>query len=111
MNRPFASKVALVTGGNVGLGRAASLAFAQEGAKVVVSARRVEEGEETVKMIKDAGGEAIFIRTDMSEKADIEALINRTVETYGRLDFAFNNAGIEGTPFVSTVEYSRGDLE
>ena len=107
MNGQFQGKVALVTGGNSGLGKASALAFAKEGAKVVLSARRAEEGAQVAQLIKDAGGEAFFARADMSEKADIEALIARTVEAYGRLDFAVNNAGIEGTLFVPTADYSE----
>jgi NAD(P)-dependent dehydrogenase (short-subunit alcohol dehydrogenase family) len=107
MNGQFTGKVALVTGSNSGLGKATALAFAQEGAKVVLSARRAEEGAQVARLIKDAGGEAVFVRADVSEKADIEALIARAVEAYGRLDFAVNNAGIEGTLFVPTADYSE----
>ena len=107
MDRQFEGKVALVTGGNAGLGKASALAFARQGAKVVISARRAEEGEQTAAMIREVGGEATFVRADMSKRADIEALITRTVETYGRLDFAFNNAGVEGTPFIPTADYSE----
>jgi NAD(P)-dependent dehydrogenase (short-subunit alcohol dehydrogenase family) len=89
-------KIALVTGGGSGIGRAAALAFAREGAKVVVADVVAEGGRETVQMIKKADGEAIFVKTDVSKAAEVEALINKTVETYGRLDCAFNNAGIEG---------------
>ena len=70
MNGQFKGKVALVTGGNSGLGKASALAFAKEGAKVVISARRAEEGAQVAQLIKDAGGEALFVRADMSEKAD-----------------------------------------
>ena len=89
-------KVALVTGAGSGIGRATALVFAREGAKVVVSDIVVEGGEETVQQIKAAGGEAIFVKADVSKGADVEALITQTVETCGRLDCAFNNAGIEG---------------
>lgn len=89
----FEGKVALVTGGNSGMGKATALAFAKEGARVVISARRVPEGVETVEMIRKAGGEAIFIKTDVTKTNEIEALIRKIVETYDRLDFAFNNAG------------------
>jgi NAD(P)-dependent dehydrogenase (short-subunit alcohol dehydrogenase family) len=107
MSAGISGKVALVTGGSSGIGRAASLAFAREGARVVVAARRIEQGEETTTLIREAGGEGIFVRADMSRRADIEALVEQTVATYGRLDFAFNNAGIEGTPFVPTADYSE----
>lgn len=96
MTNQFTNKVALVTGGSSGIGRATSLAFAREGAKVVVADVQVAGGEETVRLIQAAGGEAIFVKTDVSQAADVEAMVNRTVETYGRLDCAFNNAGITG---------------
>jgi NAD(P)-dependent dehydrogenase (short-subunit alcohol dehydrogenase family) len=84
MDRQFEGKVALVTGGNVGLGKASAFAFARQGAKVVISARRAEEGEQTAAMIREIGGEVTFVRADMSMRTDIETLITRTVETYGR---------------------------
>lgn len=97
-------KVALVTGGGSGIGRASALTFAREGAKVVVSDIVVEGGEETVQLIQKAGGEAIFVRTDVSKMAEVEALLNKAVATYGRLDCAHNNAGIEG-PGATTTDY------
>jgi len=96
-------KVALITGGGSGIGRATSLLFAKEGAKVVVADYNAEGGERTVRMIKDAGGEAVFRAADVSKPTDVEALVNKTVATYGRLDCAFNNAGIEGE-FALTPE-------
>src|SRR5437867_8084998 len=92
----LAEKVAFVTGAGSGIGRASALTFAREGAKVVVADVVVEGGEETVGMIKRAGGEALFVRADVSQAAEVEALINKTLATYGRLDCAHNNAGIEG---------------
>jgi NAD(P)-dependent dehydrogenase (short-subunit alcohol dehydrogenase family) len=97
MTKQFGGKVALVTGGSSGIGRAAASAFAGEGANVVVADVLVEGGEETVRMIKEAGGEAIFVKTDVSKATEVEALIKKAVETYGRLDCAINNAGVEGT--------------
>jgi len=96
-------KVALVTGAASGIGRQSALAFARAGAKVVVSDVTVDAGEETVKMIKDAGGEAFFVKADVSKSADVKALIAKAVEKYGKLDCAHNNAGIEGDP-VPCVE-------
>jgi NAD(P)-dependent dehydrogenase (short-subunit alcohol dehydrogenase family) len=89
-------KVALVTGASAGIGRESALAFASAGARVVVSDVVVDGGEETVAGIEAAGGEAMFVRADVSQTAEVEALVDRTVETYGRLDCAHNNAGIEG---------------
>lgn len=100
----IAGKVALVTGGSSGIGRATALAFAREGAKVVVADVLVDGGEETAQMIREAGGEAMFIRTDVSQAAEVEALINKVVSTYGRLDCAHNNAGIEGVR-ADTADY------
>ena len=101
-----AGKIALVTGGSSGIGRASSLAFAREGAKVVVSDVSAEAGQETVQLIQNAGGEASFVAADVSKAAEVEALIATCVDTYGRLDCAHNNAGIEG-PGAPTAEYSE----
>lgn len=102
----FADKVALITGGSTGIGRATALVFAREGAKVVVASRGVEGGEETVRLIKDIGGEAFFVKTDVAKASEVEALVNKVVETYGRLDIAFNNAGVEGQvkPIIEQTE-------
>jgi NAD(P)-dependent dehydrogenase (short-subunit alcohol dehydrogenase family) len=96
MTKQFEGKVALVTGGASGIGGASALAFAREGAKTVVADVLVEGGEETVRIIKEARGDAFFVRTDVSKAAEVEALIQKIVETYGRLDYAHNNAGIAG---------------
>src|SRR5499426_480864 len=93
----FTGKVALITGGNAGIGRATAIEFAQHGAKVVITGRREKEGHEVIAEIKALGGEAIFAKTDVSKESDVKAMIERTLETFGRLDFAFNNAGIEET--------------
>jgi NAD(P)-dependent dehydrogenase (short-subunit alcohol dehydrogenase family) len=97
-------KVALVTGAAAGIGRATALAFAEAGAKVVVSDIQAAGSEETVSLIKAADGDAIFVQTDVARGADIAALVHTTLEHYGRLDYACNNAGIEGTP-ATTAEY------
>src|SRR5271156_5012281 len=98
----FQGKVAIVTGGTSGIGRAAAIAFAREGANVVVAGRRAAEGEETVRLVRSQGREAIFVPTDVAQEAQVKRLIARTLEQFGRLDFAFNNAGIEQvpTPFI-----------
>src|SRR5713101_682330 len=103
-------KVAIVTGGGSGIGRASALAFAREGAKVVVADVVVEGGEETVRLIQHNGGAAIFVKTNVSKAAEVEALVARAVLTYGRLDCAHNNAGIEG-PGATTVDYAEESWE
>ena len=103
-------KVALITGGSSGIGRATAQIFAREGAKVVVADVGVEGGEETVRLIQAAGGEAVFIKTDVAQAADVEAMVKKAVDTYGRLDCAFNNAGIEGV-VKPTVEYGEADWD
>ncbi len=95
MENTFKNKVALVTGGSSGIGRATALAFARKGAKIVVA--DWVENLETMDMIENLGGEAIFVKCDVSNSADVKVLIEKTKATFGQLDFAFNNAGIEGT--------------
>lgn len=89
-------KVALVTGGSSGIGKATALAFAQRGAKVVIASRGQEKGEAVVAEIKALGGDARWIQTDVSKADQVEALVRGTVEAYGRLDYAFNNGGSGG---------------
>ena len=89
------NKVALVTGATSGIGKAAALALGIAGAKVVFSGRRDQEGEATASLIRDAGAECLFVRSDVSSEEDVKALIQKTIEAYGRLDCAFNNAGID----------------
>jgi NAD(P)-dependent dehydrogenase (short-subunit alcohol dehydrogenase family) len=107
----FSNQVALVTGGTSGIGRAAAIAFAREGAKVVVSGRREKEGNAVVAEIKTAGGEALFVRADVTREDDIVAAIARTLEHFGQLDVAFNNAGFLGprAPFTeqTTTDYEQ----
>lgn len=90
------NKVAIITGGGSGIGRATCLLFAREGAKVVVADYVAESGNETVRQIKAAGGEAVFVQADVSKSADVQNMIGATVRNYGRVDVLFNNAGIEG---------------
>lgn len=98
MSSRLTNKVALVTGGSSGMGRAACLAFAKEGAKVVVAARREKEGSETASAIRDSGGEAIFVQTDVSQESQVDSLFEQAVSHFGRIDCAFNNAGINENP-------------
>jgi NAD(P)-dependent dehydrogenase (short-subunit alcohol dehydrogenase family) len=90
----IAGRVAIVTGAATGIGRGTARVFAREGAKVVVADRNAEDSAETVRLIKEAGGEATFVACDVSKEEEVEALVDRTVELYGSLDFAYNNAGI-----------------
>ena len=95
MTRGIKGKVALVTGGASGIGRVTAQAFALEGVKVIVSTDvNIQGAEETVRIIKKAGGEATFIKCDVKKAEEVESMVSRTVETYGSLDYAFNNAGI-----------------
>ena len=92
--RRFENKVVLVTGGTSGIGRAAALMFAAEGGRVAFCGRNIERGEQVQENIRDARGEATFIRADIRNESEVKALVDRTLETYGKLDVAFNNAGI-----------------
>lgn len=102
----FEGKVALITGGTSGIGTATAEAFAREGAKVVVTGRREDKGNEVVEKIKQTGGEAIFVKTDVQIAEEIKNMVAQTIETFGRLDFAVNNAGIEQyfKPLAETSE-------
>jgi NAD(P)-dependent dehydrogenase (short-subunit alcohol dehydrogenase family) len=88
------NRVAIVTGGASGIGRATALVFSREGARIAVVDRAVEEGEKTVRLIHDTGGDSFFIECDVSREADVERMVGLTVDTYGRLDCALNNAGM-----------------
>jgi NAD(P)-dependent dehydrogenase (short-subunit alcohol dehydrogenase family) len=103
-------KVALVTGGTSGIGRETALLFAKTGAKVVVAGRREAEGSETIELIRAAGGDALFVKTDVSKASEVDALVQTAVEQFGRLDVAFNNAGIEGI-WVPIVRQSEEDWD
>lgn len=106
----YRDKVVIVTGGSYGIGRAAAIGFAQRGAKVVIADIDVPRGEETLRRIREAGGDAIFVKTDVSSEADVASMVQKTVETYGRLDCAFNNAGIHKV-FTSMLDFSSSDWE
>ena len=95
-------KAAIITGGSSGIGRAAAVALAKQGVKIAIAARRAKEGEETVRLVKEAGSEGIFVKTDVANENDVRSLVEKTVKQYNRLDYAFNNAGIEEktTPLV-----------
>lgn len=95
METTFKNKVVIVTGGSSGIGKATALAFAKKGAKVAVA--DWIENSETMNLIKELGSETIFIKCDVSKNEDVKAMVAKTIETFGRLDYAFNNAGIEGT--------------
>ena len=107
----FQDKVALITGGNSGIGRAASIAFAKEGARVVIAARRENLGHEVVDIIQKDGGEAVFIRTDVTKPEEIEALFKATVDKYGRLDCAVNNAGVSSSAMRRIINTTMEDWD
>lgn len=109
--KKLTSKVVLVTGGNSGIGRAAAYSFAREGAKVVLAARGIDRGNEVVRRIEEAGGDVIFVQADVSKKGDVEALVAKTVERYGRLDLAVNNAGAGPAAFLPTADLSEGAFD
>lgn len=96
MQQGFTGKVALVTGGSTGIGRATALAFAEAGARVAVASRTQATGEEVVRLIRAAGGEAIWIQTDVTQAKEVEAMVQAVIGAFGRLDVAFNNAGSGG---------------
>jgi NAD(P)-dependent dehydrogenase (short-subunit alcohol dehydrogenase family) len=106
MSTELHGKIAIVTGGTSGIGRDTAVLFAKAGVKVVVAGRREIEGKETVEMIRATGAEGLFVKTDVSRASDVNALVRKTVEKFGRLDIAFNNAGVEET-FVPIAEQSE----
>jgi NAD(P)-dependent dehydrogenase (short-subunit alcohol dehydrogenase family) len=110
MTTELEGKVGLVTGGTSGIGRETAVLFAKAGAKVVVAGRRELQGEETIQLIRAAGGDALFVKTDVSKASQVDALIQTAVEKFGRLDIAFNNAGIEGV-WVPIVRQSEEDWD
>lgn len=106
MTTEFEGKVGLVTGGTSGIGRETAVLFAKAGANVVVAGRREMEGNETIELVRAAGGDGLFVKTDVSKASEVEGLVQKAVERFGRLDFAFNNAGVEGVlaPIVRQSE-------
>lgn len=106
----FNDKVALVTGASSGIGKATALAFAQKGAKVAIGSRREAESLEVIDTIISNGGDTIFVPTDIKKATDVENLVNQTVKKFGRLDFAFNNAGVEGA-IAPAIEISEADWD
>jgi len=103
-------KIALVTGGSYGIGRATAVAFAKRGARVVFADCVEDKERATIKEVQAVGGEAVFIQCDVANPADITNMIDKTFSTYGRLDFAFNNAGIEGVSAI-TQECTQANWE
>jgi NAD(P)-dependent dehydrogenase (short-subunit alcohol dehydrogenase family) len=106
----FEGRVALVTGGATGIGRATALRYAAEGAKVAVADINEAEGAETIRLIGEAGGEALFLKTDVTSRTEVEAMVARTVERFGRLDAAFNNAGAPGR-FTTVVDCTEEEWD
>ena len=106
MSNDLKNKVALITGGTTGIGRDTAVLFAKEGAKVVFTGRREVEGNETLALVRSAGGNGFFVKSDVSKASDVQSVVQKTVEKYGRLDIAFNNAGVEGQwmPLVDQTE-------
>lgn len=110
MQQDFAGKVALITGASSGIGRATALAFARYGAKLVLAARRVEECEATAQSIREFGGEALTVQTDVTKEKDVENMVQAAVSAYGRLDMAFNNAGTLGR-MAPLIDLTEADFE
>jgi len=102
----LSGKVALITGGTSGIGRDTAVLFAKQGAKVAITGRRETEGAETVSLIRAAGGDGLFLKGDVSKAADVQSMVQKIVEKFGRLDVAFNNAGVEGNwvPLIDQTE-------
>ena len=104
------NKIALVTGASTGIGRATAVLFAEEGAHVVIGDVNDPGGEETLAMIRETGQDGVFVHTDVSRVSDVQRLINKTIESFGRLDCAFNNAGILGAR-ANTAEYDEDNWD
>jgi NAD(P)-dependent dehydrogenase (short-subunit alcohol dehydrogenase family) len=109
MSKQFENKVVLITGGTSGIGRVTAVAFAKEGAKVVVSGRRKAEGAETVTLVEKAGGQGLFVQADVTDEEQVKKLVQTTVDHFGRLDIAFNNAGVEGVAPLTEATVAQYD--
>jgi A-factor type gamma-butyrolactone 1'-reductase (1S-forming) len=107
----FTGKVILITGATSGLGATAAVSLAAQGAKVAITGRREEQGQAVVAQIQAAGGEGLFIKTDVTNRSDVEAMVAQTVERFGRLDGAVNNAGITGGMFKPLADYTDEDWD
>jgi NAD(P)-dependent dehydrogenase (short-subunit alcohol dehydrogenase family) len=110
MTRRLENKIALITGASSGIGRATAIAFASEGAKVVLASRNEEATRETLRMVQECGGEGIVVKTDVSKAEDVQKLIQQVMDSYGQLDCAFNNAGVPG-PIGPLFELSEEDFD
>ena len=102
---------AIITRASAGIGRSAALIFAREGANVVLAARRAKEGEETAELVRPAGGSALFVRTDVSDSADVRRLVETCMDRFGALHCAFNNAGIADSPRVRIDGLEEADWD
>ncbi len=109
--RRFEDKVVIVTGASSGIGKATAIEFGREGARLALSARNLDACEQTAEAVRAAGGEAIAIRTDVTQPDDIRSMVAKTVETFGRLDCAFNNAGIAGETGIPTHEHTQDNWD
>ena len=110
MDYELKNKAVLVTGASSGIGRAAALAYAKQGARLVLTARREREGGELAALIRDQGGQAMFVPADVRKEADIRHAVAETVRAYGRIDVAFNNAGVDGV-FSPLIEQTNENYE
>src|SRR6266404_1248826 len=111
MNASLENRVAIVTGGTSGIGKAAAVGLSKAGAKVVIAGRREDQGNKVMERIKKEGGEAIFVKTDVSKESDVKTLVDKTLSRFGHLDIAFNNAGIEGQVGHSTDAQTIEDYQ